>query len=120
MPAINKRNNRLRRAKKSRANIYLSGKPRLTIFKTSTHIYAQLFSFDGATVYAQSSTLESEVKSKVRKTGNIEAAGVVGKLIAERSLKLGHKEVAFDRSGFAYHGRVAKLADVAREAGLKF
>jgi large subunit ribosomal protein L18 len=117
---LNKKVARLRRAKKTRKRIYLSGKPRLSVFKSSRHLYAQVFSHDGAKVLVSCCTLEEEVKKKVPYTGNIQAAEVVGKLIAERTIKAGITEVAFDRSGFMYHGRLKALADQAREVGLKF
>ena len=118
--SINRKKNRLRRAKKIRSTIYLSGKPRLSVHKTPKHIYAQVFDCGGSKVYAQSSTLEASVKSEVVNTGNATAAVEVGRLIARRCLDLGIKSVAFDRSGFSYHGRIASLADAAREEGLHF
>ena len=111
---------RIRRAAKTRAIIRKLGVDRLSVHRTPRHIYAQILSADGAKVIASSSTLESAVKSTIDRTGNIEAASVVGRLIAERALALGVTAVAFDRSGFKYHGRVKAVADAAREAGLKF
>lgn len=117
---INKKTARLRRAKKTRQKIYLVGKPRLSVFKSSRHLYAQVFSHDGAKVLASCCTLEAEVKKQVTYGGNIQAAEIVGKLLAERATKVGIKEVAFDRSGFMYHGRLKALAEQAREGGLEF
>jgi large subunit ribosomal protein L18 len=111
---------RLRRAKKTRAKISALNMPRLCVNKTSQHIYVQLISADGASVIASSSTVQSDVKSQVKYTGNKEAAIVVGKSIAEKAKAAGVTKVAFDRSGFKYHGRVQVLADSARECGLEF
>jgi large subunit ribosomal protein L18 len=111
---------RLRRAAKTRAVIRGLGKERLSVFRTPRHIYAQLISADGSHTLVSSSTLEGTVRSVVKNTGNIDAARNVGKLIAERALELGITTVAFDRSGFKYHGRIKAVADSAREAGLKF
>lgn len=111
---------RLRRAAKTRAVIRGLGSMRLTVFRTPRHIYAQVISADGSHTLASSSTLEGTVKSVVKNTGNIDAARTVGKLIAERALELGITTIAFDRSGFKYHGRIKAVAEAAREAGLKF
>jgi large subunit ribosomal protein L18 len=94
------------------------GATRLCVNRTPRHIYAQVIGADGDRVVASASTLEEELRSG--STGNTEAAAVVGKLVAERAVAAGVKQVAFDRSGFKYHGRVKALADAAREAGLKF
>jgi large subunit ribosomal protein L18 len=94
------------------------GATRLCVNRTPRHIYAQVIGADGDRVVASASTLEEELRSG--STGNAEAAAVVGKLVAERAVAAGVKQVAFDRSGFKYHGRVKALADAAREAGLKF
>ena len=117
---FNKKTARLRRAKKTRAKIYLSNKPRLSVFKSSRHLYAQVFTADGATVLASCCTLEADVKKQAPYGGNMQAAEVVGKLLAERAVKAGVKNVAFDRSGFMYHGRLKVLADQARAGGLEF
>ena len=110
---------RQKRATKARARIYKLGSMRLSVHKTSRHIYAQVFTHDGSKVIASSSTLDSEVRAALGgASGNKQAAAVVGRLIAERALKLGVAQVAFDRSGFKYHGRISALADAAREAGL--
>lgn len=111
---------RLRRAKKTRAKISALNMPRLCVNKTPKHIYVQLISADGANVIASSSTVQADVKSQIKYTGNKEAAIAVGKSIAEKAKSAGVTKVAFDRSGFKYHGRVQVLADAARENGLEF
>lgn len=88
--------------------------------RTPRHIYAQVIAPNGSEVLAAASTVEKEIKEQVKYTGNKDAAAVVGKLVAERALAKGVQAVAFDRSGFKYHGRVQALADAAREAGLQF
>jgi large subunit ribosomal protein L18 len=113
-----KKQTRLRRARRARAKIRELGVTRLTIHRSPRHIYAQLISGDGARVLASASTLDKELRSG--KTGNAEAAKAVGALIAERAKAAGVSRVAFDRSGFKYHGRVKALADAAREGGLEF
>ena len=110
---------RLKAAKKIRSRIVSSQKHRLTVYKTSMHTYAQLFSPKGEIV-AAASTLEKGIVSDKFHTGNIETAKIIGKVIAERAIEKNVTEVAFDRSGFNYHGRVKALADSARENGLKF
>lgn len=115
-----KKTTRIRRAKSTRMKIRELGAYRLCIHRTPRHIYAQVLSPDGAKVMACASTLDATVKSSVKSTGNIEAATSVGKMIAEKSKAAGVEKVAFDRSGFKYHGRVKALADAAREAGLQF
>jgi large subunit ribosomal protein L18 len=117
---MDKKTSRLRRAKRTRMKIRELRMPRLSIMRTPRHMYAQLLSADGSTVIASASTVEKSVASDVKYTGNVDAAVFVGKTIAERALQAGVVEVAFDRSGFLYHGRVKALADAAREAGLKF
>jgi large subunit ribosomal protein L18 len=118
--AIAKKERRLRRALKTRARIRSLGVARLTVHRTPRHIYAQLTDADGAKVIAAASTLQAAVRQGVKNTGNVEAAKAVGRLIAERAKAAGVTKVAFDRSGFQYHGRVKALADAAREAGLEF
>ncbi len=113
-----KKESRLRRARRARAKIRELGAARLTIHRSPRHIYAQLISGDGARVLASASTLDKDLRSG--KTGNAEAAKAVGALIAERAKAAGITQVAFDRSGFKYHGRVKALADAAREGGLEF
>jgi large subunit ribosomal protein L18 len=117
---MDKKSARIRRAAKTRAIIKSLGVERLTVFRTPRHIYAQIQTADGSKVIASSSTLESVLKSSLKNTGNILAAKEVGKLVAERALAAGIKQVAFDRSGFKYHGRVKAVAEAAREAGLQF
>ncbi|GLX83005.1 50S ribosomal protein L18 [Thalassotalea eurytherma] len=117
---MDKKTSRLRRAKRARAKISELGANRLVVFRTPRHIYAQLIAASGSEVIATASTLDKEVKASVEKTGNIEAAQAVGKAIAERAKAKGVESVAFDRSGFRYHGRVKALAEAAREAGLQF
>ena len=109
---------RQKRATKTRSKIELSENNRLTVFRSNSHIYAQVSTFDGSEVIASASTTESSVRSE--NNGNIEAASKVGKLIAERAKEKGIEKVAFDRSGYKYHGRVKALAESAREAGLSF
>ena len=111
---------RLRRAKSTRAHIRELGVPRLSVLRTGQHIYAQLFSANGDKVLAAASTVEADVSEGLKSKKNIDAAAKVGRTIAERALKAGVEKVAFDRSGYRYHGRVKALADAAREAGLQF
>ena len=117
---MDKKSSRLKRALRQRCKIKQLGVSRLTVHRTSQHIYAQVMSEDGVSTVASASTLEADIKSSLKATGNADAASEVGKAIAKRALKAGVTEVAFDRSGFKYHGRVKALADAAREAGLKF
>lgn len=117
---MDKKSARLKRALKSRSNIKRLEVNRLTIHRTSKHIYAQILSVDGKSTLASASTVQADIKSAVEYTGNIAAATEVGKKIAEKAIAVGVTKVAFDRSGFKYHGRVKALADAAREAGLKF
>ncbi|NOX75148.1 MAG: 50S ribosomal protein L18 [Gammaproteobacteria bacterium] len=116
---MDKKQSRLRRARRTRAKIKSLGMHRLCIHRTSQHTYAQVFSPDGATVLASASTVETEIKSGLKHTANVEAAVKVGQAIAERAKASGVERVAFDRSGFKYHGRVKALADAARESGLQ-
>ena len=111
---------RMRRARKSRAQIRRQGKPRLTVHRSGQHIYAQVINAEDGNVLAAASTLQSDVREGLKSTSNKEAAAAVGKMVAERAVEAGVKEVAFDRSGYQYHGRVQVLADAAREVGLKF
>jgi len=117
---LDKKQNRLRRARKGRAKISELAVNRLSVHRTPQHIYAQVIGPDGGTVLASASTLEQEVRKGVKTGGNVEAAAIVGARIAEKAKAAGIDTVAFDRSGFRYHGRVKALADAAREAGLKF
>ncbi len=117
---FNRKEARLRRARKTRAKIAELKAVRLCVNRTNCHIYAQIISACGAKVLASASTLEAEVRKDLANGGNKAAAGVVGKLIAERAKAAGIETVAFDRSGFQYHGRVKALAEAARENGLQF
>ena len=113
-----KNDSRLRRARRSRQRMSTKGVNRLSVHRTPQHIYAQVFAPAGDSVIASASTLDSSLRSG--STGNIDAAAAVGKLVAERALEAGISKVAFDRSGYKYHGRVKALADAAREGGLDF
>lgn len=113
-----KKTARLRRAKRSRVKMRELGATRLTVHRSSQHIYAQVISPEGDKVLASASTVEKDLRANA--TGNVEAAKAVGKLIAERAKEAGVEKVSFDRSGYKYHGRVQALADAAREAGLQF
>ena len=117
---MDKKQSRMKRALKLRSKIKKLSAVRLSIHKTAQHIYAQVISADGMTTLASASTTQADIKSILKNTGNITAAAEVGKFIAQKAIAAGVSEVAFDRSGFKYHGRVKALADAAREAGLKF
>jgi large subunit ribosomal protein L18 len=117
---FDKKVNRHRRARKARAKIAQLGVSRLSVHRTPRHIYAQVIAPDGGTVLVSASTLEAEVRKGVKTGGNVKAAAIVGARIAEKAKAAGIDTVAFDRSGFRYHGRVKALAEAAREAGLKF
>jgi large subunit ribosomal protein L18 len=120
---LNKKEQRLRRARQTRIRIATQGVARLTVNRTNLHIYAQLISDDGSKVLATASTNEAEVRSELGGAGKgatVAAAQSVGKRIAEKAKAAGVEKVAFDRAGFAYHGRVKALAEAAREAGLQF
>jgi large subunit ribosomal protein L18 len=117
---MDKKKRRLQRARRARAKMRERGVHRLCVYRSPRHVYAQLLSPNGGEVLASASTLEREIKKDLKYTGNIEAAIVVGKRIADRAMEKGITEVAFDRSGFKYHGRVKALAEAARENGLKF
>ena len=117
---MNNVDNRLRRARKTRAKIAELKVTRLSVHRTNTHIYAQIIAETGDKVLASASTVEADVRKKVKNGGNVEAAAAIGKLIAEKAKKVGITTVAFDRSGYKYHGRIKALADAARENGLSF
>ncbi len=117
---MEKKESRLRRAKRSRAKMRELRVNRLSIHRTPRHIYAQIIGPDGGTVLAAVSTVQKSVRDGLKGTGNTEAAKAVGRAIAEKAKAAGIDRVAFDRSGFRYHGRVKALADAAREAGLQF
>jgi large subunit ribosomal protein L18 len=117
---MNNVNNRLRRARKTRAKIAELKVTRLSVHRTNTHIYAQIIAETGDRVIASASTVEADVRKKIKNGGNVEAAAAIGKLIAEKAKKAGVTTVAFDRSGYKYHGRIKALAEAARENGLSF
>ena len=120
---LTKKEQRLRRARQTRIRIATQGVARLTVNRTNLHIYAQLISDDGSKVLATASTAEADVRKELGGAGKgatVAAAASVGKRIAEKAKAAGVEKVAFDRAGFAYHGRVKALADAAREAGLQF
>ena len=115
-----KKMQRLRRAARARAKIRELNVARLAVHRTPRHIYAQIIAADGGHVLVAASTLQETVRTGLKGTGNVDAAKAVGKAIAERAKAVGIEQVAFDRSGFKFHGRVKALADAAREHGLKF
>ena len=117
---VNKEQSRIRRSRKTRAKIAELGRTRLTVYRSNLNIYAQVI--DGATnkVLASASTVEADMRKKLKKTSDIAAAAEIGKRIADKAKKVGIEDVAFDRSGYRYHGRIKALADAARENGLKF
>ena len=117
---ITKKQRRLRRAVKARTHIRALAVARLTVHRTPQHIYAQVTDAMGAKVIAAASTVQEKVREGLKGTGNVEAAKAVGRAIAEKAKAAGVSKVAFDRSGFQFHGRVKALADAAREAGLEF
>jgi large subunit ribosomal protein L18 len=117
---IDKNQGRLRRARQTRAKIAELKAVRLTVHRSNSHIYAQVIDASGAKVLATASTVETDVRKALKSGGNIKAASEVGKRIAEKARKLGIEAVAFDRSGYKFHGRVKALAEAAREGGLKF
>jgi len=117
---MNKKEARVRRARKTRVRIAEQRATRLTVGRSNSHIYAQLIAPTGDKVLASASTLEAELRKDLKNGGNKAAAAIVGQRIAERAKQLGIEAVAFDRAGFRFHGRVKALADAAREGGLKF
>jgi len=125
--SLNKKDQRVRRSRQTRARIAVQRVARLSVYRTNLHIYASVISDDGATVLASASTAEADVRKELAgesktagKGGNVVAAAIIGKRIAEKAKAAGIDKVAFDRAGFAYHGRVKALAEAAREAGLQF
>ncbi len=121
--SLSKKDQRLRRSRQTRLRIATQRVARLTVFRSNLHIYASVISDDGAKVLASASTAEKEVRESLGaagKGGNAAAAAIVGKRIAEKAKAAGVESVAFDRAGYAYHGRIKALAEAAREAGLKF
>ena len=117
---MNKKQSRLRRAQKTRARIRVLGANRLCVYKTPQHIYAQIIAPNSSEVITSASTLDKDVRDKIKNSGNVEAATFVGKAIAKKAKKAGVIKIAFDRSGYKYHGRIKALADSARENGMKF
>ena len=117
---MNKNTARLRRAKSTRSHIRKLGVPRLSVLRTGQHLYAQVFTADGSQVLAAASTVQADVKEGLKNGKNADAAVKVGKAIAEKAKAAGIEKVAFDRSGYRYHGRIKALADAAREGGLQF
>ena len=117
---MNKNIARLRRAKSTRSHIRKLGVARLSVLRTGQHLYAQIFTADGSLVLAAANTAQAEVAEGLKNGKNIEAATKVGQMIAERAKAAGIEKVAFDRSGYRYHGRIKALADAAREGGLQF
>ncbi|HET6587881.1 MAG TPA: 50S ribosomal protein L18 [Oleiagrimonas sp.] len=115
-----KNQSRLRRAKSTRSRIRKLAVPRLSVHRSGQHLYAQVFAASGDKVLASASTLQKSVREGLDGTKNMAAAAAVGKAVAERALAAGVESVAFDRSGYRFHGRVKALAEAAREAGLKF
>jgi large subunit ribosomal protein L18 len=124
---LNKKDQRLRRSRQTRVRIATQCVARLTVYRSNLHIYASVISDDGAKVLATASTAEAEMRKALAgdaktagKGGNVAAAAIIGRRIAEKAKAAGIDKVAFDRAGFAYHGRVKALAEAAREAGLQF
>jgi large subunit ribosomal protein L18 len=117
---MDKKLSRIRRSRRTRAKIASLGVHRLSVHRTPRHTYAQVFSSETGNVVASASTLAADVKALIKNSGNTDAAATVGKIIAEKAKAAGIESVAFDRSGFKYHGRVKALAEAARENGLKF
>ena len=117
---MDKKQTRIRRARRGRAHIKTLGANRLCVHRTPRHIYAQVISPEGDKVMVSASTLDKDVRKDVKTTGGAAAATVVGRVVAERAKAAGITRVAFDRSGFKYHGRIKALADAAREGGLEF
>jgi len=119
---LNSKNLFARRARRARYQLRkrAKGRPRLSVFRSGLHIYAQIIDDAGSRTLAAASSVEKDMRKKLKTGGNIEAAAEVGKMIAERAKKAGVSEVVFDRGGYAFHGRVKALADAAREGGLNF
>ncbi|MEG3191285.1 MULTISPECIES: 50S ribosomal protein L18 [Novilysobacter] len=117
---MNKNIARLRRAKSTRSHIRELGVPRLSVLRTGQHLYAQVFTADGSQVLAAASTVQTDLNEGLKSRKNAEAAVKVGRAIAEKAKAAGIEKVAFDRSGYRYHGRIKALADAAREGGLQF
>ena len=121
--SLNKKDQRVRRSRQTRARIAVQRVARLSVYRTNLHIYASVISDDGSKVLASASTAEADIRKELGaagKGGNVAAATIIGKRIAEKAKAAGIDKVAFDRAGFAYHGRIKALAEAAREAGLQF
>ncbi|MFZ5657732.1 MAG: 50S ribosomal protein L18 [Pseudomonadota bacterium] len=117
---MHKKTARLRRAKSTRSHIRVLGVPRLSVLRTGQHLYAQIFTADGSKVLAAASTVQADVREGLKNGKNADAAVKVGQAIAEKAKAAGIEKVAFDRSGYRFHGRIKALADAAREGGLQF
>lgn len=117
---VNKNSARLRRARKSRGRIARLGAVRLSVHRSSRHFYAQIFDSSGDKVLASASTLDAALRKKFKNGGNRQAAIAVGEMLAKNALAAGIERIAFDRSGYLYHGRIQAFADATREHGLKF
>jgi large subunit ribosomal protein L18 len=120
---LNKKDQRIRRSRQTRVRIAVQRVARLTVFRSNLHIYASIISEGGEVVLASASTLEVDIRKQLGNSGaggNVVAAALIGKRIAEKAKAAGIQKVAFDRAGFAYHGRIKALAEAAREAGLQF
>ena len=117
---MNTKQSRIRRARKTRAKIAAVKAIRLAVHRTNSHIYAQIISADGGKVLASASSNDKDLRGQLANGGNVAAASAVGKHLAEKAKSLGIQKVAFDRSGFQFHGRVKALAEAAREGGLEF
>jgi len=120
MATLQKKEARVRRATRTRHTIKRLGVNRLTVFRSSNHIYAQVFTACGSKVLASASSLDQEIKANGEHGGNVNTASAVGALLAKRCKEAGITSVAFDRSGYQYHGRIKALADAAREGGVQF
>jgi large subunit ribosomal protein L18 len=120
MSKLDKKQARLRRAKKIRAKMRELNVHRVSVYRSAKHIYAQLLSPCGGKVITSASTLDKDLKAKIKSSGNKTSAKLVGELLAKRTLEAGVKKVAFDRSGYQYNGRVKALAEAAREGGIEF
>ncbi len=117
---MNTKQSRMRRSRKTRAKIAAVKAIRLAVNRTNTHIYAQIISADGGTILASASSNDKDLRAELSNGGNVNAASVVGKRLAEKAKGLGIEKIAFDRSGFSFHGRIKALAEAARENGLVF
>jgi large subunit ribosomal protein L18 len=117
---MDKKIRRIRRARKTRAKIAELGAIRLSVHRSNSHIYAQLIDATGGVVLTSASSAEKELREQIKNGGNVAAAKLIGQRIAEKAKQIGVEKVSFDRSGFAFHGRVKALAEAAREHGLQF